>query len=56
MKYLLSADRVLAGSRLDEIRNGAVVTEDEKILFAGIWRSPGNSIMTRRRCVSPERR
>lgn len=35
MKYLLSADRVLAGSRLDEIRNGAVVTEDEKILFAG---------------------
>ena len=35
MRYLLTADRVLEGSELKEIKNGAVVTEDEKIVYVG---------------------
>lgn len=35
MRYLLTADRVLEGPELKEIKNGAVVTEDEKIVYVG---------------------
>ena len=35
MRYLLTADRVLEGSELKETKNGAVVTEDEKIVYVG---------------------
>ena len=35
MRYLLTADRVLEGPELKEIKNGAVVTEDEKIVCVG---------------------
>lgn len=33
MRYLLTADRVLEGQELKEIKNGAVVAEDEKIVY-----------------------
>ena len=36
MRYLLTADRVLEGQELKEIKNGAVVAEDE--WFCTIYR------------------
>ena len=35
MKYILIADKVLAGENLEVIDKGAVVTEDDKILYVG---------------------
>lgn len=35
MRYILTADQVLAGEDLEVIKKGAVVVEDEKILYVG---------------------